>query len=245
MIRIHPLFKWFGSKWLSAKHYPIPVHSVLCEPYAGGAGFSLNYSDRNVVIWEDDPNLQKLWPWLIDVGAACPSDILDIPCNLPVGLDIRTLGLSVGQELLLKHWQRTNNVGDCWLISPWGHLPGQWTENTRARVADEVGAIAHWEFRRPHDLIDVPCHWFIDPPYLHNYRYRSTLPDFDHSVITKLVGTISKRSTVVVCEACRKSDGKIPDYLDFELSHKSVTSRRKETQSHHSNEVIYISMAES
>jgi hypothetical protein len=240
MIRVGPMFKWFGSKWQSARHYPKPTHEKICEPFAGGAGFSLNYSDRMVTLWEDDPNLKKLWPWLINIGAASPSDILDIPINLPVGLDIRTLGLSDGQELLLKHWQRTNNVGDCWTISPWGHLPGQWTANTRARVADEVGAIAHWEFRQPIELIDTPCHWFIDPPYIYNYRYRAGLPEFDYNALDSFIQTIHKGSAVVVCEALRKSDGAIPSYLPFVPSHRSVTSRRKETQSHHSKEVIYI-----
>ena len=94
-MKIRPLFKWFGSKWQSAKHYPVPEHDIICEPFAGGAGFSL-------------------------------------------------------------------------------------------------------------------------------------------------VQTIHKKSTVVVCEAARKSDGKIPEYLQFVESHYSVTSRRKSTQSHHSKEVIYV-----
>jgi len=234
------MFKWFGSKWQSARHYPKPEHEIICEPFAGGAGFSLNYSDRMVMLWEDDPNLQKLWRWLINTGAAQPSDILDIPIRLPVGLDIRTLGLSDGQELLLKHWQRTNNVGDCWTISPWGHLPGQWTESTRSRVADEVGAVAHWEFRQPIELVDTPAHWFIDPPYQFNYRYRKELPDFDYAGLCSFIETVHKKSTVVVCEAARKSDGQAPSYLPFRPSHRSVTSRRQETQSHHSNELIYV-----
>lgn len=237
-MKIGPLFKWFGSKWQSAKHYPAPNHDIIVEPFAGGAGFSLNYSDRRVVIWEDDPNLARLWTWLI--SEANSQSILDIPCNLPVGLDIRTLGLSEGQQLILKHWQRTNNVGDCWTISPWGHLPGQWTENTRARVADQVGAVAHWEFRQPIEIIDTPAHWFIDPPYLYNYRYRSSLGNFNYASLQSFVETINNKSKVVVCEAARKSDGLIPDYFAFNPSHRSVTSRRKETQSHHSSEVIYI-----
>src|ERR1019366_3361701 len=130
-MKIGPLFKWFGSKWQSAKHYPQPEHARIVEPFAGGAGYSLNYCDREVVIWEDDPNLAKLWPWLI--GSASSADIHEIPIDLPAGTDIRKIGLKLGQIMLLKHWQRTNNVGDCWTTSPWGHLPGQWTANTRTR----------------------------------------------------------------------------------------------------------------
>lgn len=236
-MKIGPLFKWYGSKWQSAKHYPRPEHDLIVEPFAGGGGFSLNYSDRQVRIWEDDPNLQLLWPWLI---RANPSEIREIPVGLEVGTDIRTLGLSQGQALLLKHWQRTNNVGDCWTVSPWGHLPGQWTTNTRSRVADQIGAIAHWQIAAPIDMADTPAHWFIDPPYLYNYRYRADLPNFDHSALCRLEQTIHRKSRVVICEAARKSDGAILDYFPFRPSHRSVTSRRKETQSHHSSEVIYI-----
>lgn len=237
-MKIRPLFKWFGSKWQSAKHYPTPVHDVLIEPFAGGAGYALNYVDKQVKIWDADFNLQLLWTWLIELATG--DDIRAIPVGLPAGTDIRTLNLSSGQALLLKHWQRTNNVGDCWTISPWGHLPGQWTENTRARVAEEVYAIKHWTFGDVYDWIDTPATWFIDPPYIYNYRYSKQLPRIDYSQLDSLVQTITPESLVIVCEAVDKKTGQIPNYLPFEQSHVSVTSRRKASQSHHSSEVVYI-----
>lgn len=237
-MKIGPMFKWFGSKWQSAKHYPKPEHDTIYEPFAGGAGFSLNYCDKNVILWEDDPNLYVLWNWLIK--EASPSDIRDIPVGLALGTDIQSLGLSTGQSLLLKHWQRTNNVGNCWTTSPWGHLPGQWTLNTRSRISDQIGAISHWKLSTVSSMLGFQCHWFIDPPYIYNYRYRSDLPEFDFSALAHMVSEINKQSMVVVCEASRKTDGAIPDYLPFVPSHRSVTSRRKQSQSHHSNEVIYI-----
>jgi hypothetical protein len=236
-MKISPLFKWFGSKWQSAKRYPPPEHDRIVEPFAGGAGYALNHVDKSVFLWEDDPNLFALWTWLLQ---AKPEEILTIPLGVPVGTDIRTLGMNRGQELLLKHWQRTNNVGDCWTISPWGHLPGQWTANTRARVAEESQAIRHWRVVPPIDLVDLPCTWFIDPPYLYNYRYRKGLPDFDYDALSSLVQTIHSESLIIACEAARRSDGAIPDYLNFKPSHRSVTSRRKPSQSHHSNELTYV-----
>src|SRR6266404_1750394 len=113
-MKISPLFKWFGSKWQSGKHYPQPTHETIVEPFAGGAGYSLNYCDKKVIVWEDDPNLFRLWNWLI--GAATSEEIRAIPVGISEGTDIRTLRLSAGQCLLLKHWQRTNNVGDCWTV---------------------------------------------------------------------------------------------------------------------------------
>lgn len=240
-MKIGPLFKWFGSKWQSAKHYPIPTHDLIFEPFSGGAGFSLNYCEKQVHIYDTDPHLSVLWPWLIN--EAKPSDILEIPVGVPEGTDIRTIGLTSGQATLLKNWQRTNNVGFCWTVSKWGHLTGQWTHNTRSRVADQVGAISHWKFGPGIFENQNPGHWFIDPPYQYNYRYREKTP-FDFQWLSSLVRRIPTDSTVVVCEACRKSDGAIPDWLPFEKSHSSVTSRRKSTQSHHSKECIYIRLRE-
>lgn len=235
-MKIGPLFKWFGSKWQSAKHYPHPEHDDVCEPFAGGAGYSLNYVEKKVCIWDEDHHLMQLWPWLI--GSATSQDILDIPVDVPEGTDIRTLGLSVGQSLLMKHWQRTNNVGECWTISPWGSMPGQWTTNTRARVADQFHRIRHWRFESP--KADVTATWFIDPPYIWNYRYHRKLAPFDHLSLAKLVHAIPGKSLVIVCEAKDKKTGECPSYLPFVDHISSVTSRRKSTQSHHSSEVIYV-----
>lgn len=137
-----PLFKWFGSKWQAAKYYPEPGDYII-EPFAGSAGYSLRYPRRFVTIAESDPHIYQLWKWLIE--EATESKIKEIPVGLPVGTDIRSLGLSQGQQLLLKSWQRTNNVGNCWTISPWGDKPGQWTLNTRARVSAEFGEVKHWK----------------------------------------------------------------------------------------------------
>ena len=232
-----PLFKWFGSKWLAAKHYPPPLYSRIVEPYAGSAGYSLRHVEQQVVIWDNDPNLQVLWPWLI--SEATEAAIREIPTDLPEGVDIRTLGLSSGQAMLLKHWQRTNNVGDCWTTSPWGNKPGQWTENTRARVGEEIEQIHHWEFRPP-DFSEVAT-YFFDPPYLFNYRYRNG-HDFDHKELSRAARFI--RGQVIVCEAACPKTGAVPEYLPFEFFGRRITSRRKATQSHHSHELMFCRVSE-
>jgi hypothetical protein len=231
-----PLFKWFGSKWLSSKTLPQPIHDCIIEPFAGGAGYSLRHASNRVVIWDDDPNLQVLWPWLIQANS---NDIRDIPIDIPEGTDIRTLDLSIGQAMLLKHWQRTNNVGDCWTTSPWGHKPGQWTANTRARLADEVDEVSHWRFEKPSWNV-INATYFIDPPYLYNYRYRFKKKDFSFEKLASDVKNIPVSSQVIVCEAVCPKTGQTPDYLPFVYFGDRVTSRRKASQSHHSREMIYV-----
>lgn len=237
---IGPLFKWFGSKWQAAPKYPEPKHKGIVEPFAGGAGYSLRYPDRDVLICENNPHLSKLWPWLI--GEATESLVREIPIGIPEGTDIRTLGLSDGQSLLVKSWQRTCTVGDCWTVSIWGNKPGQWTANTRARVAEEVNAIKHWRFTKDGlsamksiASVDVGT-WFIDPMYQYNYQYRHKV-GHDYAALGALVKTLPGQ--VIVCEAVCPKTGKIPAWLPFVHFRESVTSRRKATQNHHSKELIW------
>lgn len=231
-----PLFKWFGSKWLSSKTLPKPQHELIIEPFAGSAGYSLRHPHRDVLLYESDLHVWNLWEWLI--GYATESDIRSIPINVPEGTDIRSLQLSPGQSLLLKTWQRTNNVGDCWTISPWGNKPGQWTASTRARVAEEVSAIKHWKLGG-HDgmLAFSPSRatWFVDPPYEYNYQYRKS--PIDYQVLASKLSVI--KGQIVVCEALCQKTGREPQWLPFRFFGNRITSRRKKTENHHSRELIY------
>jgi hypothetical protein len=163
--------------------------------------------------------------------------VLVIPVEIPKGTDIRTIGLTHGQALLVKHWQRLNNVGDCWTISCMNNLPGMWSVNTRARVAEQLHAVKHWRFE------DVPwtdegVTYFLDPPYLYNYRYRDGKA-FDFEEYARKVNAIPAASQVIACEGSCPKTGAQPTYLPFKPSHRQVTSRRKATQHHHSEELIY------
>ncbi len=237
-----PLFKCFGSKWLSSKTLPKPEKPMICEPFAGGAGYSLRHHEKQVVLFETNEHVYDLWAWLI--RQASSQDILDIPVGLAAGTDIRHLGLKYGQQLLLKNWQRTNNFGNCWTVSGWGHLPGQWTENTRARVAEEALAIRHWEIRmqcgsraiESNANVTQEVTWFIDPPYRHNYQYRLTRA-LDYKTMGRNIRNL--RGQVIVCEALHPKTGEFPQWLPFELWEKRVTSRRAVGNHTHSSELLW------
>jgi site-specific DNA-adenine methylase len=231
---IGPLFKWYGSKHTSSKHYPAPIPGLpVFEPYAGSAGYSQRYHDQKIVLWEINPRLQELWCWLI--YKASPDDIRNIPLNIPEGTDIRTMGLDWGQQLLLKNWQRTNNLSECWTISSWGNSSGQWTQFSRDRLADQIGAIKHWEFRQPQWTEQGT--WHLDPPYRYNYQYG--VKDFDYNKLVDNINQIPQGSLIIACEAVGKG-GEVPNYLPFQPSHSQVTSRRKASNNHHSKELVYV-----
>lgn len=229
-----PLFKWFGSKWQASKHYPRVEFDTIFEPFAGSASFSLRNWQKKVHIYESNPQLIELWNWLILVAEY--HDIMSIPINLPEETDIRTLDIDRGAQLLMKMWQRTNNYGNCWTISPWGNKPGQWTESTRARVARDIEFVKDWKFSPV--SYEEEGTYFIDPPYLYNYRYGYN--DFSY---TELVGNVEKipktNSQVICCEAICPKTGKVPNYLEFEFFKETVTSRRKEENNHHSKELLF------
>lgn len=58
-----PLFKWFGSKWLSSKILPEPQCDTIIEPFAGGAGYSLRHSQKKVILVETDPHIGAIKHW--------------------------------------------------------------------------------------------------------------------------------------------------------------------------------------
>lgn len=236
-----PLFKWFGSKWQASKYYPIPLGGYLFEPYAGSASYSLRNYDKNlkVCIAESNPLLYQLWRWLIN--EATTKLILDIPIDIEPGTNIKKLGLTQGQSLLLKHWQRTNNVGHCWTTSPWGNSPGQWTKNTRERVSEEIKFVKDWTLLHSAQNIwnfisAYDSTFFVDPPYMYNYKYQCS--DIDYQWLAKEILRRECRR-MIVCEAVHPKTGIQPDWLPFEPFRSTVTSRRKATQSHHSKELIY------
>jgi hypothetical protein len=240
-----PLFKWFGSKWQNSRYYPSPHASKIIEPFGGGAGYGLRFSHCDVKLAETDAHISALWAWLIE--DATQESVSEIPTDIPVGLDIRMIPMSKGQQLLLKNWQRTNNVGDCWTISPWGNMPGQWTENTRRRVSTDVRCVKHWELHPDgFELLesslrdDSEITWFIDPVYMFNYKYKMKT-EFDYERLSNAVCKL--KGQVIVCEAVCPKTNAVPSYLPFTFFRNSVTSRRTEGANTHSKELMYYKAA--
>ena len=52
MTSLRPFWAYYGGKWRAAPRYPRPMHDTIIEPFAGAAGYSLRYPDRNVVLVE-------------------------------------------------------------------------------------------------------------------------------------------------------------------------------------------------
>jgi hypothetical protein len=201
--RLRPFFGYYGGKWRDAlKHYPEPLFDIIVEPFAGSAGYSLRYPDRQVILCEIDPILAEVWRFLTQVKAA---EILSIP-NIDPGGSIDTLKVCQEAKWLVGLWLNRASTGPRKSPSKWmrdGIRPGSfWGERVRQTIAKQVAFIRHWEIHTC-DYADCPAPraatWFVDPPYQfagRHYRFGSNLIDYDN-----LGGWCKSRAgQVIVCE---------------------------------------------
>lgn len=228
---LKPFWRYYGGKYRAAPHYPSPVYDIIIEPFAGAAGYSTRYHDRDIVLVEKYPVIAEMWRFLI---GARKDDILSIPCvtrleDLPlwVPTGARSLvGFSFNDATVSP--SKSLSAGRIKLESMGRRYEG-WNEARRQRTAEQVEAINHWviiedDYTCVSDIADAT--WFIDPPY--NNKAGS---HYVHSCIDygKLADwCLDRYGQVIVCE----NEG--ADWLPFE-SFGARKSFKKRT----SNEVVW------
>ena len=121
-MNLKPFFRYYGGKFRVAPKYAAPKHDTIIEPFAGSAGYSVRYHDRNIILVEKDPVLVGVWSYLIK---ASPAEILALP-DVPPGTSVDDYGLCqearwfVGfwmnrvQHVPVKHFLR--GVGCIWTV---------------------------------------------------------------------------------------------------------------------------------
>jgi hypothetical protein len=163
---IRPLFRFFGSKWNLAIKYPPPIYPIVVEPFAGAAGYSTRYWDRQVILCEKDPKIAAIWQWLL---TAQPEEILALPLLAP-GEEV-PLWLPAGARWFLGFWATVNGAKPQRRMVPSaGSVAGNcWCEKVRARTAIAVQRIRHWTIW-PGSYETLPripdATYFVDPPYV-------------------------------------------------------------------------------
>lgn len=75
----HPFFYYYGGKWRIAKKYPGPIFPRIIEPFAGAAGYSSRYYQKEVLLCDLDPIIAGLWKYLLK---SSPNDIMSLPTNI-------------------------------------------------------------------------------------------------------------------------------------------------------------------
>lgn len=200
-----PMISYFGAKWRAAPKYPPPKYGTIVEPFAGGAGYSLRYADRDVILVEKEPRLAAMWKWLT---STTKDEIMDLPLEIT---DLREMDLRPEAKTLIGFWLRGSDSRPSVTPSPWmrqkieGCLKGNesrfWGVNVRSSIARRISEIAHWTiFHGSYELApDVKAAWFIDPPYqLAGKRYPAGPRSIDYQSLSHWCK--AREGQVIVCE---------------------------------------------
>lgn len=202
-MKLKPFIRYFGGKWRSAHLYPPPQHGLIIEPFAGAAGYAMNYADRDVLLIDVSPRIAELWRWLI---AATPGDVRSIPLvdsvdDLPLDMPpavVDLVGWSMNAATTTP--RRTLSAGGRRLRDLGRKFYG-FTHDLRERIATQVPHIKHWKIEcGSYDSApDEIATWFFDPTYFaQGHRYPWHLKPFEYQRLGEFCR--SRRGQVIVCE---------------------------------------------
>lgn len=213
---MRPFLSYYGSKFKLTRMgaYPPPRYSEIIEPFAGGAGYSLYWHDRDVTLIEVDPSLVAVWRWLI---AAKPEDILSLPL---IALDQTRDDVTWPCEeakLFVGYWLSPGNPYSCNKPTSWTEgKSSSWCAKTREDIARQIHIIDHWSIiEGSYDVaLDYLAYglftFFIDPPYEGkpglSYRFGSN--KLDYSKVATFCKSLNGQ--IIVCESTKAN------WLDFQ-----------------------------
>lgn len=216
-MKLNPFFSYFGSKYRIAKEYQSPKFPKIIEPFAGSAGYSLLYPDRNIVLYDTYEPVIILWNYLINVSE---NDILSLPVkSFDKNNSIDDLNISQEAKILMGFWLTESQTSPSrYPLSK--SRGGNWTERKKHKIAKQLQYIRHWkaELKSYEDVDNEESTWYIDPPYQQaGKRYRQNKIDYKHLA----EWSISRKGQVIVCEQ------EPAKWLDFKLLRECSNASNK------------------
>lgn len=201
-MKLMPFFTYYGGKNRAARLYPRPRFDTIIEPFAGSAGYSMNYPHHEVLLFDLDPVIVGTWQYLIGVSQ---EEILALP-DLEPGQTTDDLDLSQEARWLIGWWLAKGVSAPYKRPSTWVARYPQggpfWGERVRQRIAGQLPHIRHWRVKHA-SYEEAPClggTWFIDPPYADKgHRYRFGSKSVDYPALADWCR--SRPGQVIVCEA--------------------------------------------
>lgn len=235
MTGLAPFWRYYGGKNRAAPLYPQPEHSTIIEPFAGAAGYSCRYPDRDVVLVDRSPVIAGIWRYLIATPAA---EILAIP-DIPEGGTVDDLPVCQEARWLAGFWCNNGTVAPRKRPSAWAqrgadvHNWAGWSSKPRQRIAAQVDRIRHWRVIEGeyHDAPDVEATWHIDPPY--NNKAGSYYPEQPDDFDALAEWCRARRGFVMVCE----NEG--ADWLPFRSLARIKSNEGKHGKGR-SSEVVWL-----
>jgi hypothetical protein len=236
-VRLLPFFTYYGGKYRMAPKYPSPRHDTVVEPFAGSAGYALNYADLQVVLRDVTPWVAGTWEYLI---GADPDEIVSLP-DLGAGESVDDHPeLPQGARWLIGWWLNKGSIRPKKTPSSFmlNHPEGgpYWGPSIRDRIASQLEHIRHWEVACAdyRTVPDVEATWFVDPPYQRagrHYKGRGS-----HFLDFAELGAWcqGRQGQVIVCEA---DDA---DWLPFQPVGKIDGTEGRQKQSRARVEVAWL-----
>lgn len=227
-----PAFSYYGAKFRAARHYPPPLHDTIIEPFAGAAGYSLHYWDRDVILVDLDECIAGVWDLLI---GSDPDDIRALPL-VDQDTNIREMDIPPAAQWLIGFWCGSGGASPRATVGDW-HLHHDsvrnktWSEATREHVARACACVSHWTIIHGNytDAPDVEATWFVDPPYVEkgeHYRHGSSGIDYD----ALGVWCQSRDGQVMVCEQHGADWLPFLHLAEFQSAWRPATGAQKKTE---------------
>jgi hypothetical protein len=201
---LKPFWSFFGSKWASAPRYPEATHRTIIEPFAGSAGYSMRYYQRNIILVELDEIVAEVWHYLTRVSAAeiraipIVRAVDDLPSWVPLG-GRWLVGFNFGYGIAVP--LRTFDNAFSRADDATG-TANCWSERKRERIAQQVELIRHWKIIEGSydEAPDIKATWFIDPPYqsVAGKHYRCSNKQIDFTHLSRFAQ--SRRGQVIACD---------------------------------------------
>ena len=202
MSRFKSMFSYYGGKSKIAHLYPPPECDTIIEPFAGGAGYSLLYPERQVILVEKNPAIAAVWRYLLETSLE--TVLRDVPPDVRRGTRVSTLlapGSPGGLAALLASAASVGEAGSyCYAdraVTAFGEK--SWPR-LRERLKHFHPRIQHWKLIEGDyaEAPDVEATWFVDPPYQGRLGDRYFCKNVDYKALAQWVQ--GRKGQVVVCE---------------------------------------------
>lgn len=174
---MRPFFPYYGSTWNRARYLPRPLFPEVCEPFAGGAGYSLFYDVPLVHLIDANPVIAGLWSYLLRVS---PSEILALPELPEVGDSVDNYPIAQEAKWLIGFWLNRGSAAPKKSRTSYSARTDKaqlnWGRRAKERIARQLPDIAGWTVQEGGYEQALPQErtWLIDPPYVEKGRYYPT-----------------------------------------------------------------------
>lgn len=235
MLPCAKLISFMGNKWKTAKQYPSPKYDTIIEPFAGGAGYALNYPYLKVKLFDRDDYICAVWDYLINTSEDEIRSLPDFPEKL------EEYNIPQEAKLLIGYWLNPTTAVSRKRASPWtkklwdeGKHHSVWGPRIKETIASNVSKIRHWTIQNKSykDLDNEKATWFIDPPYVDKGKYyRCGSKDINYDHLANFCKT--REGQVIVCE----NEG--ASWLPFSFLRKVNVSAGPDKTADKSAEALY------